>query len=200
MKINHKEIHVSEGEKLIEVIRREGFDVPSLCYAKEKNHQASCMVCLVKDCKNGQMIPSCSTVVVEGMSIDTESDEVKELRRQALELLLSDHIAVCRPPCDTENCSLRKLATEYRAKWNRFPRYSAIKETPPQHVKDNLWFDVTKCIRCGLCVYNSSDGFTFKDRGFGMQVVLPEESVGHVDEGLWGICPTQALYVSCLEP
>jgi hypothetical protein len=50
-------------------------------------------------------------------------------------------------------------------------------------------------------VYNSEDGFTFKDRGFEMQVVLPEESVGNVVEGLWKICPTQALYLeSCLEP
>ena len=58
----------------------------------------------------------------------------------------------------------------------------------------NFWFDVSKCIRCGLCVYNSTDGFTFKGRGFGMQVVLPEESINHVEEKLWEICPTQALY------
>jgi len=192
--INNKEISVSEGEKLIEVIRREGFDVPALCYAKDKKHRASCMVCVVKNCETGQILPSCSTLVAEGMNIDSESDEVKDLRRQSLELLLSDHIAVCRPPCDVKNCSLRKIATEYRAKWNRFSRYSAIKDTQPQHISGNFWFDVTKCIRCGLCVYNSEDGFTFKDRGFGMQVVLPAESVNNVDKSLCEICPTQALY------
>jgi len=200
IKINNKDTEASEGEKLIEVIRRKGFDIPSLCYTKGMKHQASCMVCIVKNCETGQMIPSCSTIVVDGMSIDSESDEVKDLRHQSLELLLSDHVAVCRPPCDIQNCSLRTLATEYRAKWNSFTRYSAIKDTTPQHVRDYLWFDVAKCIRCGLCVYNSSDGFTFKDRGFGMQVVLPKESVNNVDERLWEICPTQALYVSCLEP
>ena len=198
IKLNNKEIDVFAGEKLIEAVRRNGIEIPALCYAAGYQHQASCMVCVVKNCETGQMIPACATIVEEGMSIDSESEEVKDLRRQSLELLLSDHIAVCRPPCDIQNCSLRKLAVEYRAKWNRFSRYSAIKETPPQHVNDNLWFDVTKCIRCGLCVYNSEDGFTFKDRGFGMQVVLPEESVGNVEEVLWKICPTQALYV--LEP
>ena len=196
IKINNKEIEVSEGEKLIEILRREGFDVPSLCYAEGKNHQASCMVCVVKNYETGQILPSCSTVVAEGMNIDSESDEVKDLRRQSLELLLSDHIAVCRPPCDVKKCSFRQLATEYRAKWNRFPRYSAIKDAQPQYIKGNFWFDVAKCIRCGLCVYNSKDGFTFKDRGFGMQVVLPEESAKNVDESLCEICPTQALYVS----
>jgi predicted molibdopterin-dependent oxidoreductase YjgC len=129
------------------------------------------------------------------MSIDSESDEVKDLRRQSLELLLSDHISTCKSPCEPKNCKLRKYATDYRAKWNRFPRYSAIK-TAPQHIKDNFWFDATKCIRCGLCVYNSNDGFTFKNRGFGMQVILPDESVKNVDKSLCEICPTQALYVS----
>jgi len=197
--INNKEIEVSESEKLIEVIRREGFDVPSLCYAKGMKHQASCMVCVVKDNANGQIIPSCTTFPVDGMNIDSESDEVKDLRRQSLELLLSDHMAVCRAPCEPKKCKLRTLATEYRAKWNRFPRYSAVKDAQPQHIKDNLWFDVAKCIRCGLCVYNTDNGFTFKDRGFGMEVVLPKESVNNVDESLCEICPTQAIYFENVE-
>jgi len=196
IKINNKEIEVVEGEKLIDVARRDGIKIPSLCYAEGYKHQASCMVCVVKNCESGQIIPSCSTIVTDGMSIDSESDEINELRRQSLELLLSDHIAVCRPPCKPKECSLHKLAAEYRAKWNKYPRYSAIEAKPPQHIKGDFWFDVTKCIRCGLCVYNSNDGFTFKDRGFGMQVVLPAESVKNVDESLCEICPTQALYRS----
>ncbi|MDR0295372.1 MAG: (2Fe-2S)-binding protein [Prevotellaceae bacterium] len=196
IKINNKELEVLEGEKIIEAARRNGIEIPSLCYAANHKHQASCMVCVVKNCETGQIIPSCSTIVTDGMNIDSESNEAKELRCQSLELLLSDHIAVCRPPCKPKECSLHKLATEYRAKWNKYPRYSAVKATSPQHIKGDFWFDVTKCIRCGLCVYNSNDGFTFKDRGFGMQVVLPAESVKNVDESLCNICPTQALYMS----
>jgi NADH dehydrogenase/NADH:ubiquinone oxidoreductase subunit G len=198
IKINDKKIDVGvENVRplLIEILRQEGFDVPSLCYAKGKKHQASCMVCMVKNVETGQIIPSCSTVAVEGMNIDSESDEVKKLRKQALELLLSDHIAVCRPPCNREKCSLRNYAIEYGAKWTKFERYSALKDVKPQHIKDNFWFDVSKCIRCGLCVYNTNGGFTFKDRGFGMQVFLPEESKKNVDESLCELCPTQALYV-----
>ena len=193
IKLNNKEIEVSEGEKLIEIANRNGIKIPALCYAQGYKHQPSCMVCVVKNCDTGQFIPSCSTIVTEGINIDTENDEVKELRQQSLELLLSDHIASCRPPCDPKKCKLRQYATEYKAKWNRFPRYSAIKAIP-QQINDNFWFDATKCIRCGLCVYNSNDGFTFKNRGFGMQVVLPDESAKNVDESLCNICPTQALY------
>jgi len=194
LKINNTEITVSEGEKLIEVARRNDIEIPALCYLAGYQHHPSCMVCLVKDCVSNQMIPSCSKLVSDGMVIETDSEEIKQLRRMALELLLSDHIAVCRPPCEPKKCKLRQYANAYHAKINTYPRYSAIKESTPQHIKGNFWFDVTKCIRCGLCVYNSTDGFTFKDRGFGMKVVLPEESKQHVNESLCDICPTQALY------
>jgi len=196
IKINNKEVNAFEGEKLIETAHRNDIEIPSLCYVPDYRHQASCMVCIVKNSETGEFIPACSTVVVEGMCIDSESDEVKEFRRQSLELLLSDHIAACRPPCKPKDCKLRQYANAYRAKWNKYPRYSAIQPTEPQYIKGNLWFDVTKCIRCGLCVYNSQDGFTFKGRGFGMQVVLPNESANNIDESLWKICPTQALFLS----
>jgi len=196
IKINNKEFIAFEGERLIETAQRNGIEIPALCYLPNYRHQASCMVCAVKDCETGQMVLSCATIVTEGMNIDAESDEVQEFQRQALELLLSDHIAVCSPPCNPKNCKLRQYANSYRAKWNKYQRYSAIKETEPKHIKGNLWFDVTKCIRCGLCVYNTKDGFTFKGRGFAMQVMLPDESAKNVDEKLWKICPTQALYLT----
>ncbi|MCL2412851.1 MAG: 2Fe-2S iron-sulfur cluster-binding protein [Bacteroidales bacterium] len=194
IKLNRKEVEVKAGEKLIEIAQRNGIEIPALCYVPGYKHQSSCMVCVVKNGETGEILPSCSTLVEDGMDIDTESDEVKNFRKQSLELLLSDHMAKCRPPCNRDKCKLLKYATEYRAKWNTYPRYSAIKETSPQHIKNDVWFDVTKCIRCGLCVHNSTDGFTFKGRGFDMQVVLPEESINNVDESLCEICPTQALY------
>ena len=83
--INNKEIEVLEGETLIEVARRAGFRVPSMCYAKEAKHKSSCMVCVVRNSVSGQMIPSCSTYPVEGMRIETDSEEVSRLRALSLE-------------------------------------------------------------------------------------------------------------------
>ena len=97
--INNKEIEVLEGDTLIEVARRAGFRVPSMCYAKEAKHKSSCMVCVVRNSVSGQMIPSCSTYPVEGMRIETDSEEVSRLRALSLELLLSDHRADCEAPC-----------------------------------------------------------------------------------------------------
>ncbi|MBO7050871.1 MAG: (2Fe-2S)-binding protein, partial [Bacteroidaceae bacterium] len=97
--VNNQPFEVSGQRPLIEELRAAGIEVPSLCYAGGHVHHASCMVCMVKDVRTGQMLPSCSTMPREGMEIDTDSPEVKELRRMSLELLLSDHRADCEAPC-----------------------------------------------------------------------------------------------------
>ena len=74
--------------------------IPSMCYLNNgfDNHP-SCMVCLVKDKKTGNMVSSCALKVTEDMDIASEDIEVKEARKEALELLLSDHVGDCEAPC-----------------------------------------------------------------------------------------------------
>jgi ferredoxin len=92
-------------------------------------------------------------------------------------------------------CKLRKFADDCGIK---SPRYGVSSDLPfkiKKHVTGRLWFEPAKCIRCGLCVYNTKDGFTFKGRGFDMQVVIPDESRSHVSEEIADLCPTGALYL-----
>lgn len=180
---------------LIEELRERGLQIPSLCYAPEAEHQASCMVCMVKDVRSGQMIPSCSTFPQEGMEIDTESEEVVEQRKMAIELLLSDHGARCGVCEGKEKCRLRELSVQMKAKWTRFGPIAAVGEKKQIYMNGRLWFEPAKCIRCGLCVYNSQNGFTFMYRGYDMQVVIPEENKKNVDEKMADLCPTGALFV-----
>ncbi len=93
------------------------------------------------------------------------------------------------------DCKLRLYATDASIKRPRYSASSALPAMCKVHATGRLWFEQAKCIRCGLCVYNSENGFTFKDRGFGMQVVLPEENRSHVCEELAALCPTGALYL-----
>lgn len=99
VQINNQTVEALPGETLIETAGRIGIDIPRLCYAAETVHKSSCMVCVVKDLRSGQIIPSCTTFPMEGMQIDAGSDEVLALRKTSLELLLSDHRADCEAPC-----------------------------------------------------------------------------------------------------
>ena len=193
--VNGKELEVSGQRRLIEELREAGCDVPSLCYAPEAKHEPSCMVCMVKNEMNGEMLPSCAVYPSEGMRIDTDSEEVRELRRMSVELLLSEHKARCGGCESKAKCRLRELALQMKAKWTRFGPLPPVEPVVQEHVAGRLYFEPAKCVRCGLCVYNSQDGFTFQRRGFNMQVVIPEESKGHVGENLAELCPTGALFL-----
>jgi len=92
-------------------------------------------------------------------------------------------------------CKLRQYATAEAIKRPRYEASSTLPVMYKTHVTGNMWFEPAKCIRCGLCVYNSVNGFTFKDRGFGMQVILPEANRMNVKEELAKLCPTGALYL-----
>ena len=97
--------------------------------------------------------------------------------------------------CDAKNhCRLRRYASEYGIRSSRYAKSSAQEALRRQKVSATMWFEQAKCIKCGLCVYNSANGFTFKDRGFVMQVILPEENAANIPENLNELCPTGALY------
>ncbi len=99
LKIDNEEIEARSGTVLMEVIRATGAMVPSMCYLEGTEHFTSCMVCVVKDKKSGKIIPSCSLMAVEGMDIISLDEEVREVRKASLELMLSEHVGDCEAPC-----------------------------------------------------------------------------------------------------
>lgn len=76
-----------------------GIVIPSMCFHPGYANHPSCMVCLVKDTGRENLVPSCAMPVSEGMNILTGTPDVMEARKEALELLLSDHIGDCEAPC-----------------------------------------------------------------------------------------------------
>ena len=99
--IDGKRVTVPDGATVLEAARAAGIEIPALCQRDGFAPSTSCMVCVVKDLRTGRLIPSCTAPAAEGMEIESESDEVREARRRALELLLSDHPADCLGPCET---------------------------------------------------------------------------------------------------
>jgi predicted molibdopterin-dependent oxidoreductase YjgC len=99
LKIDNSEIEVSEGSSVLDAVREAAINIPTLCFKKGLPHYSSCMVCMVKDNRNGNFIPSCSAIAQEGMDIDASSEDVISLRKRAVELLLSEHRAECEAPC-----------------------------------------------------------------------------------------------------
>ena len=99
LKIDNIEVQVKEGTSVLNAAESAGISIPTMCFMEGFSNNPSCMVCLVRDKNNGDLFPSCAMEVAEGMEILSEDVEVKEARKDALELLMSDHVGDCEAPC-----------------------------------------------------------------------------------------------------
>lgn len=97
--IDHKKVDVPEGTTVLQAARKLGVEIPTMCYLEGYENRASCLLCMVKDNGNGKLSPSCALPASNGMDIVTQDAEVYKSRKQALELLLSDHVGDCEAPC-----------------------------------------------------------------------------------------------------
>lgn len=97
--IDDKKIEVPSGTTLLEAARQAGIAIPSMCYLKEFKPSTSCMVCMVKIKGRETLIPSCGARAEDGMDVESNTPEVLNARKNALELLLSEHAGDCLAPC-----------------------------------------------------------------------------------------------------
>ena len=97
--IDHREVEVPPGATVLDAARRLGIDIPTLCFREGCEAAASCLACMVKIVGQGRLVPACATAAADGMEVESETEEVRQVRRAALELLLSDHVGDCLAPC-----------------------------------------------------------------------------------------------------
>ena len=90
----------SSDETILSVATRLGISIPILCYMKGFKQLESCGLCLVEVEGQSSNIPACASRVTPGMEVRTDSPALRQSRKMALELLLSDHIGDCVAPCE----------------------------------------------------------------------------------------------------
>lgn len=97
--LNGKRIQTERGITILELARRQGISIPTLCHDEELKPYGSCWVCAVEVTGRRGFVTSCGTMISDGMEIRTDSDEIRNARKMALELLISNHYADCEAPC-----------------------------------------------------------------------------------------------------
>jgi NADPH-dependent glutamate synthase beta subunit-like oxidoreductase/formate hydrogenlyase subunit 6/NADH:ubiquinone oxidoreductase subunit I/ferredoxin len=91
-----------EGQTILEVCRDNGIEIPTLCYEPKLPGFGACRMCVVE--VEGEEHPpiSCSRTCEADMKVQTQTEEIRRLRRTNLELIFSDHNAYCLPPCQNK--------------------------------------------------------------------------------------------------
>lgn len=205
--INGREVEAEAGAPLIGVLRGHDAGVPHYCYHEGLSVAGSCRLCAVesgmKD-KEGivRMMPkvmmSCQMTAAEGMVIVTDSDLVKQHRREIMEFLLIHHPLDC-PVCDQAGeCYLQDYSYDHGRAESRFEE-DKIKQSKKQ-VGDHILLYGDRCIMCTRCVrftreISGGAELMVHERGNGSEIdIFPGDGVNDKMAGnVVDVCPVGAL-------
>ncbi len=150
LEINGKVVEANNNETILDVLKREKIEVPTLCHLKELTPTGACRMCVVEVEGMRNLVTSCSYPAMDGMKIKTHSKRVMDSRKTIIELLLANHPDECLYCSRNGDCSLSKLAKDYnvvRKNFSDFTRRNFMDVSSPSIIRD-----VDKCILCGKCV------------------------------------------------
>ena len=167
--IDGVEIEARPGQTILEAADEAGIYIPRLCYLKGLVPFGSCRVCTVL--VNGRPQAACTQPVSPGIVVENESDRVKQLRRDLIDMLFVEGNHFCMFCEKSGNCELQALGYRYRLTAPRFPYLwpgRAIDAGSPFHMLEH-----NRCIQCRRCV----QGVTAKD---GRKVFAAVERGGRV--------------------
>lgn len=97
--IDGKPVIADTDQTILQVCREQGINIPTLCYDDQLEPFTSCFLCVVEVEGARTFVPACGTKVHQGMHVTTNSDPIRNARKMALELILSNHYADCLGPC-----------------------------------------------------------------------------------------------------
>jgi formate dehydrogenase alpha subunit len=150
MTMNGQDLAFQEGETILDVARRSGVFIPTICHMDGLTPSGACRLCVVEDESSGKLVTACSTPARSGMSLQTESKRVVSSRRNTLELLLaSGHHDCLLCPANGE-CTLQDLAFRYQVAGTSYPRQ--VQPYDLEAVNPFIIRDFSRCILCGRCV------------------------------------------------
>ncbi len=196
VRINSQIVDVAEGMTILDAAKEIGIYIPALCNHPMISSSGACRVCIVE--VNGNPVTSCTTFVEEDMEIVTNSPYIEDLRRDTIDLILSDHPNDCMVCQKTGECELQELAYTYNIRKPVFSGERRIYEK--RDMNPFIERDMEKCILCGRCVKICDEvqgvgAIDFAYKGFGTKVCPPFER--DLDCEFCGqcvmACPTGAL-------
>jgi formate dehydrogenase major subunit len=148
--INGQPVTAQNGQTVLEAAKGAGIDVPTLCHHPALSNHGACRMCLVEVEGMRGLQTSCTCPVTEGMRVHTETEQVLEGRRFALELLFSERNHYCMYCQVSGDCELQDLAYRYGLDHWRYPRPTQKKEVDASH--PYIIMEPNRCILCTRCV------------------------------------------------
>lgn len=174
--IDGVEVTVPEGTTVLRAAALNNVSIPKLCATDSMKPFGSCRLCLVEIEGMRGLPASCTTEVREGMKVTTQTKRVADVRRNVMELYISDHPLDCLTCPTNGDCELQDMAGAVGLREVRYG-YAGEGHLGAKKDKSNPYFtfDPSKCIVCSRCVRACEEvqgtfALTIENRGFGSKV------------------------------
>ena len=198
--LDGEEVPFRPGQSVLQAALAADRYIPHLCYHPEFTSHGSCKVCTCK--VNGRTVASCTTPAEAAIEVESETDELNELRRTLVQLLFAEGNHFC-PSCERSgNCGLQALGYDLGVMTAGFRHL--FPERPVDASHPEIWLDFNRCILCELCVRASRDVdrknvFSLGGRGLGKHLIVNAESGrladtdAAVDDKAMSVCPVGVI-------
>jgi bidirectional [NiFe] hydrogenase diaphorase subunit len=204
LKIDGHDITAQEGKNILETATENGIEIPHLCFLEGLTKTGACRLCLVELKGQAKLCASCSTPISDGMEVVTNSEKLKEYRKNTLQLLLSERTHICSVCVANKNCELQSLADKLGVDHVTFEREWTHENVDSTH--PFLVIDRNRCILCTRCVRVCSEiegvhTLDLKLRGKDSQVIVDLDDAWRDSSSCTScrkcakVCPVGAIYV-----
>lgn len=202
LNIDGQTVVAYEGETVMRAALKAGINIPRLCSTESIKPVGGCRLCIV-EIEGARLTTSCTAIVAENMVVTTESKDLFRLRKNLLDLYISEHPLECLVCSANGDCDLQTLCAEHGVRGSKFLVKEREKITPIID-KSAPYFDFesTKCISCYKCVRvcietQGTFALTTKDRGLHSEVCPGlfdfKDSICVSCGKCVEVCPTAAL-------
>ena len=143
--LNGRDVSGRANETLIEIAKREGVEIPRLCYKEGLDAVGNCRSCMVEIAGERVLAPSCCRFPTAGMVVTTDSERAVKSQKMVLELLLAD-----MPERDyTRHNEVDQWAAKLSV---GKPRFKARPPTAHDLSHPAIAVNLDACIQCTRCL------------------------------------------------
>lgn len=158
--VDGQAVEVPAGSTLLDAIRSAGQDVPVLCHSDRMDAAGVCRLCVV-DVGERTLAAACHRPCQSGQQVVTDSDSIRQHRKQLVQLLLAEHPVPCVRQQTTRDCELERLAGELGLMEQDTPELIWQQLPHPPRLKDAssavIDVDHSACILCDRCIRACDD-------------------------------------------
>ena len=195
-----KTYQVEEGQTILEAAIKCGVDIPYFCYHPCLSRPGNCRICIVKVEGWNDLAPACINPVLQGMKVETQSEQVKEARKSLMQFITLNHPVDCGICDKSGECLLQDHHFSHNGQ-KSLSLDVKNHQTKFYEINDRILLDNERCINCSRCVrftqeISKTNALGIVKRGDHALVRRIDEDKPYIDpysDNIIDICPVGAL-------